>query len=78
MNGSLGTGIFLDLDAKRKRGHTAQGKRCGLVYYTGSIGRARTKSPPQPLCLELHVGIELHVGAMAEDVGRRIAVGLGR
>ena len=78
MNGSLGAGISLALEAKRKRGHTAQGKRCGLVYDTESFGRASTKSPPQPLCLELHVGIELHVGAMAEDVGRGIAVGLGR
>ncbi len=78
MNGSLGAGISLALEAKRKRGHTAQGKRCDLVYYTGSLGQASSKSPPQPLSLELHVGIELHVGAMAEDVGRRIAVGLGR
>ena len=78
MNGSLGAGISLALEAKRKRGHTAQGKRCDLAYYTGSLGQASSKSPPQPLSLELHVGIELHVGAMAEDVGRRIAVGLGR
>ncbi len=78
MNGSLGAGIPLALKAKRKRGHTAQGKRCGLIHYIKGFGRANPKSPPQPLSLELHVGIELYIGAMAEDVGRGIAVSLGR
>ena len=46
MNGSLGAGIFLALDAQRKRGHPAQGKRCGLVYYTGSsVGQALSLLP---------------------------------